>query len=463
MPGDNVRVKMPSSLAKERIKTFDEVNLGLSNEDAVREARRCLLCKNPLCRTGCPISVKIPDFISEVAKEDFHKAVEVMNSSSDLPAICGRVCAQENLCEKMCVLGKKSKPIAIGALERFVGDYKIKNPSLRNYKCESIVMKSHNVAIVGSGPGGLVCAAQLARNGFGVTIFESLHSPGGVLGYGIPPFRLDRRVLNSELDYLSRLGVKIELNTLVGRTITFDDIWDRGFEAIFLAVGAGLPRFLNIEGEALGDVYSANEFLTRVNLLGANKFPEYKTPVRVGERVVVVGGGNTAMDSARTAIRLGASNVTVVYRRGLDEMPARVEEIEHAKEEGVGFKFLTNPTRIIGNPDFGVEKIECVKMTLGESDQSGRKKPISVKDSEFFIDCDTVVIAVGLSANPLICRIYPQLKTTKDGEIVVDENFMSSMDGVFAGGDIIGGEGTVVSAMGDGKKAAMGIMKYLGY
>jgi glutamate synthase (NADPH/NADH) small chain len=451
------RTPMPEQPAEERRKNFNEVALGYTKEDALAEASRCLSCKDPKCVEGCPVNVDIPGFIKLVCEEDFSGAIERIKGTNALPAICGRVCPQETQCEALCVLGKKGQPVAIGRLERFCADYErqtgVKVPEVPE-------PTGKKVAVVGSGPAGLTAAADLAKLGHKVTIFESLHKAGGVLSYGIPEFRLPKEIVRQEVEYIKQLGVELRPNYIIGRIKTLDELCDE-FDAVFLGTGAGLPSFMGIPGENFNGVYSANEFLTRVNLMKAYD-PEYDTKVRVGKHVVVVGGGNVAMDAARSALRLGAEEVSIVYRRGEDEMPARREEIEHAKEEGITFRLLTNPVRIHGDEKFNVTAVECIKMELGEPDKSGRRSPVPVEGSEFTIPADVVVIAIGTSPNPIIFKGSEGLDQNRRGTVVADEETgATSKCGVFAGGDVVTGAATVISAMGAGKKAAKAIDEYL--
>lgn len=441
-----------------RAKNFKEVCLGYSDEEALLEAKRCLNCKKPACMTACPVSVKIPFFIAQVAAGNFAEAARIISIDSSLPAICGRVCPQECQCEGSCVLGVKGEPVAIGKLERFVADWSREN-GIRFMDKKPLVGKK--VAVVGSGPGGLACASDLAKLGYDVTIFEVLHKPGGVLTYGIPEFRLPKdTVVAAEIENVKALGVKIETNVVVGRTITIDDMFDKeGFDAVFIGSGAGLPKFMDIPGENFNGVVSANEFLTRSNLMKAYKEGS-RTPIYVGNKVCVVGGGNVAMDAARTALRLGAQ-VTVVYRRTEKELPARAEEVHHAKEEGIEFRLLTNPVEIVGNEKGWVTGIKCEQMELGEPDASGRRSPVAVPDSHFTIDTDVVIMALGTSPNPLIAQTTPGLERNRKGGIVADESGMTTREGVFAGGDAVTGAATVILAMGAGKRAAAAIDEYL--
>ncbi|MEC9488347.1 MAG: NADPH-dependent glutamate synthase [Halanaerobium sp.] len=458
MPLRKTKVKMPEQDPKERIHNFMEVPKGYTLEQAQEEAARCLNCKNPLCKQGCPVEVPIPEFIQAVAAGDIAKAKGIIKEKNSLPAICGRVCPQEDQCEAKCILGKKNEPVAIGRLERFVADYELEQPE----DVERMEASRARVAVVGGGPAGLTCAGDLVRMGYDVTIFEALHAAGGVLIYGIPEFRLPKAIVAEEVEYLERLGVKIKPNHVIGKIKSLSELFAEGFEAIFIGTGAGLPRFMNIPGENLNGVYSANEFLTRVNLMKAYQFPQYVTPIRIGKRVAVIGAGNVAMDAARTALRLGAEESMIVYRRSEQEMPARNEEIEHAREEGIQFKLLNNPVRIIGDEEGKVKQMEVIQMELGEPDASGRRRPIPIEGSEWLLDVDTIVVAIGQSPNPLVPQSNPELKTTSWGSIVVNEETgMSSLEGVFAGGDIVTGAATVIEAMGAGKRAARGIDRYL--
>ncbi len=435
---------------------FNEVALGYTPELAKREAERCLQCKNSPCVTGCPVNVPIPRFIKAVRDGDFKKAIDIIKEANVLPAVCGRVCPQENQCEKFCTLAKKMEPVGIGRLERFVADLQKGGPEAPRIAPST----GKKIAVVGSGPSGLTCAYDLARQGHAVTIFEALHEPGGVLIYGIPEFRLPKTIVSREIDALKRMGVEIRTNAVVGKLISVDELVEQ-FDACYIGTGAGLPRFMGIEGENLNGVYSSNEFLTRINLMRAYRFPEYDTPVKRGARVAVVGGGNVAMDSARTALRLGASEVVMIYRRSLEELPARKEEVHHAREEGVRFELCTNPVRIIGEQG-AVSAVECVRMDLCEPDESGRRSPKPIKGSEFRIPADTVVIAVGTGANPLIAQSAGDISVNKKKYIIADEKTgATSRKGVFAGGDIVTGSATVISAMGAGRRAAAAIGTYL--
>lgn len=452
------KVAMPEQEPDVRNKNFSEVALGYTKEMAMEEAARCLNCKHKPCMDGCPVNVPIPGFIEKVAEGDFDAAYEIITSENALPAICGRVCPQENQCEGKCVRGIKGEPVAIGRLERFVADYHMANAKPAEVNIEK---NGKRVAIVGSGPAGITCAGELIKKGYDVTVFEALHKAGGVLSYGIPEFRLPKDLVAKEIETVEKLGVDIETNVIVGRSVTIDELMEQGYEAVFVGSGAGLPRFLNIPGENLLGVYSANEFLTRVNLMKAYKFPETPTPVKVGKKVAVVGAGNVAMDAARTAKRLGAEEVYIVYRRSEEELPARAEEVHHAKEEGIIFKLLNNPCAIHGE-DGWVAGIEVIKQELGEPDESGRRSPKPIEGSNYVIDVDTVVIAIGQSPNPLIRQTTPGLDTQKWGGIIVEEDTMkTSKDGVYAGGDTVTGAATVILAMGAGKKAAKAIDEYL--
>ena len=453
------RVAVTEQDPVERAKNFKEVCLGYDNERAVKEASRCLHCKNPKCVEGCPVSINIPEFISHIKENDIEGAAKEIAKYSSLPAVCGRVCPQESQCEGKCVLGIKGEPIAIGKLEKYAADWARENNVDVSFKEESNNIK---VAIIGSGPAGLTCAGDLAKKGYDVTIFEALHEPGGVLVYGIPEFRLPKEeVVKAEIDNIKKLGVKIETNVIVGRTITIDEILnDEGFKAVFIGSGAGLPKFMGIPGENANGVFSANEFLTRVNLMKAFK-EEYHTPVKVGKKVAVVGGGNVAMDAARTALRLGAET-HIVYRRSESELPARLEEVHHAKEEGVIFDVLTNPTEILTDENGWVTGMKCVKMELGEPDASGRRRPVVKENSEFIMDVDTVIMSLGTSPNPLISSTTKGLEINKWKCIVADEETgLTTKEGVYAGGDAVTGAATVILAMGAGKKAAAAIDEYL--
>ncbi len=448
--------KQPAAV---RAKNFKEVALGLSEEEVLAEARGCLECKKAKCITGCPVEIDIPAFIKLIKAKDHAGAIKKIKEKNNLPAICGRVCPQEDQCEKACILNKKGRPIKIGYLERFVSDKEMQNKE--KVRAKKAGKKSAKVAVIGSGPAGLTASADLAKMGYGVTLFESLHKSGGVLLYGIPEFRLPKEIVSYEVDYIRSLGVSIECNVIAGRTATLNDLRKEGFKAFFIGSGAGLPYFMGIEGENLNGIYSANEFLTRVNLMKAYLFPEHDTPVTVGEKVGVVGGGNVAMDSARCAKRLGAGEVTIIYRRTEKEMPARIEEIENAGEEGIKFEFLTNPVRIYGD-NGRIKEVECIRNSLGEPDSSGRRRPVPIKDSEFKMELDTLICAIGQGPNPLLLSTIPGLTLTKRGNIEADDDGKTSLSDVFAGGDIVTGAATVISAMGAAKKAARAIDKYLG-
>lgn len=449
------KVPMPEQDPNVRNKNFEEVALGYTAEMAIEEATRCLNCKNKPCVNGCPVNVPIPAFIEKVAAGDFEGAYEVITSENALPAICGRVCPQENQCEGKCVRGIKGEPVGIGRMERFVADYHMANAKPAEVEIEK---NGKKVAVVGSGPSGITCAGELIKKGYDVTVFEALHKAGGVLSYGIPEFRLPKALVAKEIKSVEDLGVKIETNVIVGRSVTIDELMEDGYEAVFVGSGAGLPRFLNIPGENLLGVYSANEFLTRVNLMKGYKFPETPTPIKIGKRVAVVGAGNVAMDAARTAKRLGAEEVYIVYRRSEEEAPARLEELHHAKEEGIIFRFLNNPAKVIGDENGWVKGLEVVKQELGEPDASGRRSPVPVEGSNYVIDVETVVIAIGQSPNPLIRQTTPGLECQRWGGIIVNEETMeSSKENVYAGGDTVTGAATVILAMGAGKKAAAAI------
>jgi len=461
-PTKSPRVKMPEQKPEIRIKDFEEVNQGLTEDLARLEAQRCLQCKKFPCVEGCPVQVNIPGFLAAVAKGEFALAAKLLKETNALPAVCGRVCPQETQCEAKCVRGVKGQPVAIGWLERFVADWALKNNGQLEQKVQAAASNGVKVAVVGSGPGGLTCAGELAKMGYDVTVFEAFHEPGGVLLYGIPQFRLPKEIVKAEVDALKKLNVKIELNVVVGKTVTIDQLMTHeGFAAVFVANGAGLPIFMSIPGENLKGVYSANEFLTRTNLMRAYRFGEYATPIIRGARVAVVGGGNVAMDSVRTARRLGAEPAILVYRRSREEMPARIEEVHHAEEEGIQFELLTNPVRILGNDQGWVTGVECQRQQLGEPDKSGRRRPEPIENSNFVINCDLFIEAIGTKANPLISQTTPDLKINKWGYIEIDENGMTSKPGVFAGGDIVRGSATVILAMGDGKRAAKAIDPYL--
>ena len=454
------RQPMPEQPPVERVRNFREVPRGYSDETARLEASRCLQCKRPTCVDGCPVRVDIPGFIKAIRDGDFLASIHVIKMTNSLPAVCGRVCPQEEQCEKLCVLTKKGESVAIGKLERFAADYEREREQLEIRAASE--RKEGRVAIIGSGPAGLTAAGELAKMGYRVTVFEAFHSAGGVLVYGIPEFRLPKAIVQYEIEALEKLGVEIVLNRVVGSAGTVNDLLSEGFDAVFIGTGAGLPLFLEIPGENLQGVYSANEYLTRANLMKAYKFPEYDTPIARGDSIAVVGGGNVAMDSARMALRLGSKKVHLIYRRSRAEMPARVEEVHHAEEEGVIFQLLTNPVRFIGDEKGRLKAVECVRMELGEPDDSGRRRPVVVKGSEFTIDIDVAIVAIGNGPNPLIPRTTPGLALNKWGNIVAHEESMkTSRKGVFAGGDIVTGAATVILAMGAGRKAALAIDTYL--
>ena len=459
--------EMPTQDPKVRARNFEEVALGYDEAVAIDEAKRCLNCVNMPCVSGCPVKVRIPEFIAKIKEGDFEGAYQVISETSSLPAVCGRVCPQETQCESKCVRGIKGESVGIGRLERFVADFH----NAHDGKKEKVPKSNgHKVAVVGSGPSGLTCAGDLARKGYKVTVFEALHKAGGVLVYGIPEFRLPKSIVQKEIDKLEQMGVKIETNIVIGKTLTIDELFESGYEAVFVGSGAGLPRFMGIKGEGLNGVYSANEFLTRANLMKSYK-TDATTPIMKGGRVAVVGGGNVAMDAARTALRLGAEKVYIVYRRSMEELPARKEEVEHAVEEGVEFKLLNNPVEVLGynnpndkrDPKNGfVRAIRCIKMELGEPDEQGRRRPVEVQGSEFELEVDSVIMSIGTSPNPLIKATTRGLETNKWGGIIVEENTgKTSKDGVYAGGDAVTGAATVISAMGAGKVAAEAIDKYL--
>ncbi|PUU91519.1 NADPH-dependent glutamate synthase [Halanaerobium congolense] len=458
-----VKNEMPLQDPEERINNFKEVALGYGKEDAVQEAERCLQCKNPACIKGCPVEVNIPEFIKLIKDGKFKASLSKIKEKNNLPAVCGRVCPQEEQCEAECVLGIKGESVAIGRLERFASEFAAKeSESVEENESENQKQSLGNVAIVGSGPSGLTAAADLAKLGYQVTIFEAFHKAGGVLTYGIPEFRLPKAIVKSEVENIRKFGVDLKLNQVIGKIKSVDELLNNDFDAVFVGTGAGLPRFLKIKGENLNGVYSANEFLTRVNLMKAYKFPKYKTPVYTGKKVAVVGAGNVAMDAARTALRLGAEESMIVYRRSRQQMPAREEEIEHAEAEGIQFNLLNNPVRILGDEEGTVKGMECVKMKLGEPDESGRKRPLPIEDSEYVLDVDTVIIAIGQGPNPILLNDTPDLETNDWGTIVAEEDTgQTSKEGVFAGGDIVTGAATVIKAMGAGKKAAQAIDQYI--
>ena len=449
---------MPTQDAKVRAHNFDEVALGYSEETAINEAMRCLDCKNMPCVGACPVKIHIPEFISKIKDGDFEGAYQVITKTSSLPAVCGRVCPQETQCESKCVRGIKGESVGIGRLERFVADW---HNTFGTEEPISPKSNGHKVAIVGSGPSGLTCAGDLAKKGYDVTIYEALHTAGGVLVYGIPEFRLPKKIVAKEVDTLRKLGVKIETNVVIGKTLTIDELFDMGYEAVFIGSGAGLPNFMGIPGESLNGVYSANEFLTRINLMKAYK-EESKTPVHHGKKVAVVGGGNVAMDAARCAKRLGADEVYIVYRRSMEELPARKEEVEHAQEEGVIFKTLVNPVEVLGDEQGNVKALKCIKMELGEPDESGRRRPVPVENSEFELEVDCMIMSIGTSPNPLIRSTTPGLETNKRGCIITNgDDGLTSRTAVYAGGDAVTGAATVILAMGAGKNAAAAIDEYL--
>lgn len=451
---------MPERDPAERILSFDEVPLGYTEEQARAEADRCLDCKNPKCVTGCPVNINIPKFLREVREGRYQDAANTLRETNSLPAVCGRVCPQEEQCESLCIEGIRHDPVAVGNLEKFVADWERMHHKVTTR--ESFEPSGFKIAVAGSGPAGLTVAGDLSKLGHDVTIFEALHRPAGVLAYGIPEFRLPREIVKSEIDYIERLGVKFVYNVVVGVTVTLNELFDEGYDAIFIGTGAGLPKMLGVPGENLVGVFSSNEFLTRINLLGADRFPEYDTPVLHAKHTVVVGGGNTAMDSARVAKRLNRARVSLVYRRSVDELPARKEEVHHAEAEGIEFNLLCNPVEVLGDAEHRVRAIRCVRMELGEPDASGRRKPVPVKGSEFELECDAVIVAVGNAPNPILTKATPDLELTKWGTIKVDsETGATSKRGVYAGGDIVSGAATVILAMGAGRKAAAAMHDYL--
>ncbi len=454
------KVPMREQDPAKRRHNFDEVALGYSEKEALAEAAKCLQCRVPKCISGCPVEVPIKEFIALVREKDYMGAAAKIKETNSLPAVCGRVCPQETQCEQPCTYGVRNEPIAIGRLERFVADYARE----RGEPLPEIPPKNRNkVAIVGSGPAGLTCAGDLIKLGYAVTIFEAFHKPGGVLIYGIPEFRLPKKIVEAEVEFLKKIGVEVKFDYVIGKIKTIRDFLEKdGYDAVFIGTGAGAPVFMKIPGESLITVFSANEFLTRVNLMKAYKFPEYDTPVRIGKRVAVIGGGNVAMDAARTSLRLGANEVHIVYRRSRDEMPARHEEAVHAEEEGVQFDFLVNPVEILGDDKGNVVGMACVKMELGEPDESGRRRPVVIPNSKYVMDVDMVIVAIGTASNPIVPTSTPGLDLTQFGYITIDEKTgMTSIPGVFAGGDIVTGSATVISAMGAGKRAARGIHEYL--
>lgn len=453
------RISMPAQDPQKRRTNFNEVALGYTKEMALLEAARCLNCKVPQCMKGCPVEVNIPGFITALKQGELSTSSQILKDKNNLPAVCGRVCPQESQCEALCILGKKGQPVAIGRLERYVADWEredgMKDPA--NTKGQN-----KKVAVIGSGPAGLTAAADLAKMGYQVTVFEALHTPGGVLMYGIPEFRLPKEVVRQEIEYIKKLGVDIQVNSVVGKTFTIDELLNEGYDAVFIGTGAGLPNFMNIPGENLNGIYSANEFLTRTNLMKAYLFPEFDTPIKVGKKVAVIGAGNVAMDAARTALRLGAEESYIVYRRSAEEMPARHEEIEHAKEEGVQLLLLTSPVAYKGDDKGAVNSMTLQRFSLGEPDESGRRSPVPIKGSEYEMEIETVVVAIGQGPNPLVPRTTPGLILTKKGNIKADEETgQTSRSNIFAGGDIVTGAATVILAMGAGKKAAQAIDEYL--
>ncbi|MEW5947607.1 MAG: NADPH-dependent glutamate synthase [bacterium] len=453
---------MPEQTPAERVRNFDEVPYGYDEATAALEAKRCLQCKKPTCVEGCPVGIDIPKFIYEIAQGNLEQSIRIMKSQNALPAVCGRVCPQETQCEAVCVLAKKHEPVAIGRLERFIADWE-RRQGVEAPKMEAA--PGAKAAVIGGGPAGLTCAGDLARLGHEVTIFEALHVPGGVLVYGIPEFRLPKEIVAAEIDYIRTLGVEIRKNMVIGKVLTLEELFADGFRAVFIGTGAGLPMFMNIPGEQLNGIYSANEYLTRINLMRAYRFPEWDTPIRVGRRVAVLGAGNVAMDAARCSLRLpGVEEVTIVYRRTEAEMPAREEEIEHARQEGVRFELLRAPVRYTGDERGNVKAMEVIKNELGEPDASGRRRPVPIEGSEYTVEVDTVVVAIGQRPSPLVPRTTPGLKTTRWGTVETDEaTGRTSLEGVFAGGDVSTGAATVISAMGAGKKAAASIHDYLLY
>lgn len=452
------KTPMPEQNPQIRARNFDEVTLGYTKEMAMKEAGRCLNCKHKPCVAGCPVSVRIPEFIEEVAKGNFEEAYSIITSTNSLPAVCGRVCPQENQCEGKCVRGIKGEPVAIGRLERFVADYMMKNHNITIQKPEA---NGHKAAVVGAGPAGLTCAGDLARLGYEVTVFEAFHVAGGVLMYGIPEFRLPKAIVQKEINSLKALGVNIMTNMVIGKVLSIDELVnDMGFEAVFIGSGAGLPNFMGIDGENLVGVYSANEFLTRINLMKAY-LDDYDTPVKRSKIVAVVGGGNVAMDAARSAMRLGAEKVYIVYRRSMEELPARKEEVHHAIEEGIEFLLLNNPMKILSDEKGRVRAMECVKMELGEADAGGRRRPVEIKGSNYELPVDSVIMSIGTSPNPLIRSTTPGLEVNKHGCLIVNEDMLTTKEGIYAGGDAVTGAATVILAMGAGKTAAKAIDDYI--
>jgi glutamate synthase (NADPH/NADH) small chain len=454
----NPQIPIPKNKVEDRIKHFSEVALGYKIDEALAEANRCLQCKIPKCVEGCPVGINIPGFIKKIRECNFEKSLEEIRMKNSLPAICGRVCPQENQCMGRCILGIKGEPINIGALERFAADQEL---HLEERKVKKLPKINKKVAVIGSGPAGLTAAAELSKLGYEVTIFEALHASGGVLMYGIPEFRLPKNIVKTEVRYVESLGVKIKTNVIVGQVVKLIELLNSGFDAVFIGSGAGLPRFLGVPGENLIGIYSSNEFLIRVNLMRAYKFPEHDTPIKIGKKIVVIGGGNVAIDSARSALRLGGE-VTLIYRRKEEFMPARREEVINAKEEGIRFVFLATPVRFIGNEKARLKKIKCIRMKLGKLDKSGRKRPIPISGSEFTMDADTAIVAIGQKPNPIAVRGQNEVKVTPQGTILVNlETYETTMSGVFAAGDIVTGNATVISAMAGGKKAAEAIHRYL--
>jgi glutamate synthase (NADPH/NADH) small chain len=459
---NKIQTPMKEQEPLERKKNFLEVPLGYTEGEAIIEASRCLQCPTHPCVDGCPVHINIPGFIKAIKDDNLELAIDIIHDSDLLPAVTGRVCPQEEQCQAVCVMGKVGDPVGIGRLERYVADWDLERRKKGEVKIPKKEEPKHKkVAVVGSGPAGLSCAFDLAKMGYDVTMFEGFHVSGGVLTYGIPEFRLPKSIVNTEIELLDKIGVKRVFDYLVGRTSTIEELFKNGYKAVFIGSGAGLPQFMHIPGENLGGIYSANEFLTRVNLMKAYKFPDYDTPIKRGKRVAVIGGGNVAMDSARTALRLGADHVYLIYRRSKNEMPARFEEVIHAEEEGIEFMLLTNPIRYIGDDVGFVKQVECLKMELGDADASGRRRPIPIDGSEFILDIDQAVVAVGTNPNPIIAATTKGLKVGRHGEIWADENGQTSVPGVFAGGDIVTGAATVITAMGAGRLAAQSIDKYL--
>ncbi len=452
-------MRMPKQEPKIRRQNFNEVALGYTEEQALEEASRCLQCPKPQCVPGCPVGINIPEFIKLLKERKYEEAINKIKEKNALPAICGRVCPQEEQCQKTCIMGKVGEPVSVGRLERWLADWERDRGKVKAEKNANPTSKK--VAVIGAGPAGLTVGADLAKRGHGVVIFEALHLPGGVLVYGIPEFRLPKSIVQAEVDYITKLGADLKLGYLIGRIHTIPEMLKTGFDAVFIGTGAGLPAFMNVPGENLGGIYSSNEFLIRVNLMKSYAFPITDTPIRIGKHVVVIGGGNVAMDSARSALRLGAEEVCIVYRRSREELPAREEEIENAEEEGIVCKFLAAPTRFIGDEKGWVKAMECICMELGPPDESGRRRPVPCKGSEFVMDTDTAIVAIGRTPNPIIQSTTEGLQVTKWGTIVTDENGKTSIEGVYAGGDIVTGEATVISAMGAGKKAAQAIHEYL--